>query len=64
MNIDIEDLRQALIDYFGTAMMQNPMAIMDLSKVENASAEELIEIAYKNGIKITINNTGEHKWRR
>ena len=43
-NIDFERLREDLIDYFGTAMMQFPMAMMDLSKVENASCEELIMI--------------------
>lgn len=46
-NIDFERLREDLIDYFGTAMMQFPMAMMDLSKVENASCEELIMIARK-----------------
>ena len=29
--IDYEKLRKDLIDYFGTAMSFNPMAIMDLS---------------------------------
>ena len=46
-NIDIERLREDLINYFGTAMMKFPMAMMDLSRVENASDEELIMIAQK-----------------
>ena len=49
MNIDIERLRRDLIDYFGTAMSMFPVAMMELSQVENASPEKLIEIARKNG---------------
>jgi len=45
--IDYEKLRKDLIDYFGTAMSFNPMAIMDLSRVESASDDELVEIARK-----------------
>lgn len=45
-----EKLRNDLKDYFGTAMFcGNPMAVMDLSRVESASEEELKEIAEKNG---------------
>lgn len=48
-NIDIEKLRSDLTDYFGTAMFSGfPMAIVDLSDVERASAEELLNIATKN----------------
>lgn len=48
-NIDFEQLRKDLIDYFGTAMFSGlPLAIMDLSKVEKASKEELIIIAQQN----------------
>lgn len=52
MTIDIEALRKDLIDYFGTAMQFNPMAIMDLTKVENASPEELVEIAQDNNFDL------------
>lgn len=52
MTIDIETLRKDLIDYFGTAMQFNPMAIMDLTKVENASPEELVEIAQDNNFDL------------
>lgn len=53
MNINIEQLRQDLLDYYGTAMNNGfPMAIIELSKIEKASAEELIEIAQQNGINI------------
>lgn len=48
MTIDVERLRRDLIDYFGTAMSVLPTAMMELSQVENASPEKLIEIAWKN----------------
>lgn len=52
MDIDYEKLRSDLEDYFGTAMMSNPMAIINLSDVSRASEEELIKIAYQNGFDI------------
>ena len=51
--IDIEKLRRDLIDYFGTAMYNgSPQAQILLSKVENASPNELISIAINNGFDI------------
>lgn len=51
--IDAEKLRQDLMDYFGTAMTSGfPMAMMDLSKIERASAQELTDIAAANGIDV------------
>ena len=53
MNIDIEKLRSDLMDYFGTAMASGfGMAVMDLSKVERASDEELINIALDCGFDL------------
>lgn len=52
MAIDVERLRRDLIDYFGTAMGVLPTAMMELSQVENASSEKLIEIARKNGFDL------------
>lgn len=53
MNIDIEKLRSDLIDYFGTAMASGfGMAVMDLSRVERASDEELIKIALDCGFDL------------
>jgi hypothetical protein len=52
MKIDIERLRQDLINYFGSAMMFQPLAIADLTKVENASPEELVRIAIANGFDL------------
>ena len=54
MTIDIDELRSDLIDYFVTAMSSGmPVAIIDLSKVENASPEELVKIAIANGFDIS-----------
>ena len=52
VTIDVEALRNDLIDYFGTAMQYNPVAMMDLIKIENASDEQVVQIAMKNGINI------------
>jgi hypothetical protein len=47
---DDSRLRRELEDYFGTAMFSgNPMAMMDLQRVQNASGEELRRIARQNG---------------
>ena len=48
MKINIEKLREDLINYFGTAMFYNPTAMMNLEKVKKASEEELIKIALDN----------------
>ena len=38
MEINVEKLRNDLIDYFGTALFNgNSMAIVDLSKIEQAN---------------------------
>jgi hypothetical protein len=47
--IDIEKLREDLIEYFTIAMyMVSPIALVDLSEVENANDEEIIKIAIEN----------------
>ena len=53
MNINIEKLRRALTDYFGTAMMRFPIAIAELSEVKTASPERLMEIADENGFDLS-----------
>ena len=50
--IDIERLRRDLIDYFGAAMTYYPVAVINLSEVESASSEELIDIAINNGFNL------------
>ena len=53
MEIDYEKLRNDLIDYFGTAMMYNPMAIEELNVVERVSDDMLIQVAIQNGFDLT-----------
>ena len=48
MEIDIEKLREDLINYLGTAMGLFPVVIMNLSEVQTCSADRLIEIAINN----------------
>ena len=51
--IDISRLRRDLEDYYGTAMFSGfPMAVMDVSRVERMSAQELVELAQKNGFDL------------
>ena len=51
--IDYSRLKEDLRDYYGSAMMGPfPMAMMDLTNVENASNEELIEIARSNNVDL------------
>lgn len=50
--IDYDKLRNDLIDYFGTAMTFNLMAMSDLIRVERASNDELVEIALKNNFDL------------
>lgn len=52
MNIDIEKLRHDLIDYFGSASCMFSLAVMDVTYVENASYNKLIEIARSNGFNL------------
>ena len=57
--IDVERLRKDLLDYYGTAMYNaSPLAIIELSKIERASEDELIQIAINNNINLNeyINN--------
>lgn len=52
-NIDIEALRQDIIDYYGTAALGFfPAAYMDVARVENATDEELIEMALNLGFDL------------
>ena len=53
MNIDYEKLKEDLIDYFGSAMGLFPMSIVDITRVENASNSELLQIARQNGFDLS-----------
>lgn len=53
MSSDFEELRETIKDYYGTAMTSGfPMAIIELAEVENASDDELIEIAKRIGLEV------------
>ncbi|MCR5202813.1 MAG: hypothetical protein K6D02_06995 [Lachnospiraceae bacterium] len=52
MIIDIDKLRDDMMDEYGTAMGNFPMATMDLVEVENASPEELVDMAMNEGIDL------------
>ena len=55
--IDVEKLRQDLIDYYGTALFNaSPYAIVELQKIENATYEELIKIAKDNNFDLNKYN--------
>lgn len=48
----IEELRQRLLDYYGTAMYSGfPMAMMDVIDVSTMSDEEVIEKARELGVE-------------
>ncbi len=54
MDIDTNRLRKDLIDYYGTAMNNGfPMAVIDLSKAETASEQELIRMAEEEDIDLS-----------
>lgn len=53
ITIDVDELRQYLIDYYGTAMFNGfPMAMMELEEVKRASDEKVVEIALKENINL------------
>lgn len=49
--MNVNELRKRLLDYYGSAMVSGfGMAVVDLSKVERASDEEIIKLAIKEGL--------------
>lgn len=51
-NIDIEKLRNYLINYYGTASTFYPQAIYDVIELENGTEEKVLKLALKNNINI------------
>ena len=52
-DIDIDRLRKDLIEHFTASMfIVSPVALVDLSKVVNASDEEVIQIAKDNNFNL------------
>ncbi len=53
MELDINRLRKDLMDKYGTAMFSGfPAAVMDLSRIEKMSDQEILETAQKKGIDL------------
>ena len=54
MELDIEKLRNDLINYFGTAIFNGfCMAVVELSKIECATDEEIVSIARSNNFDLS-----------
>ena len=62
MEIDYERLRNDLIDYYGTALSYEPLAVIGIIRVDTSTDDELISIANKE--KININNYIKSKSKR
>ena len=53
MDIDLSRLKSDLEDYCGSAMFSGlPMAVVELSQVENASPQQLAELARRAGFDL------------
>lgn len=51
--IDVDALRDYLLDYCGSAMISGfPAALLDVADIEHASGEELCRIAEEMGIDL------------
>lgn len=48
--LSISDIRSALEDYYGTAMNEFLMAVVELGRIQSMSDEEVIQEALKAGI--------------
>ena len=48
--VSVDAIRQSLQDYYGTAMQQFPMAVVDLTNIDSMSDMEVIREAQKVGI--------------
>lgn len=54
MEIDIDKLREDLLDEYNAAYFAGfKVAIIDITRIENASPEELIQIARENHIDLS-----------
>jgi len=58
--IDVDDLRDYLMDYCGTAMMSGfPGAVLDVVDVERASGQELCRMAESMGVDLRRFTVGD-----
>ncbi|MBQ1812976.1 MAG: hypothetical protein II119_03390 [Bacilli bacterium] len=53
MIIDGDKLKRDLMDYYGSATPFYPAAFLDVSRVENATPEELLDIANSNNVDLS-----------
>ena len=61
---DEEDLRDELIDFYGTATGEYPMAMMDVIELERASYDDLIKKARENNFDVDDHEDTEPKTRK
>lgn len=48
-SVDVDKLRKDLIEHFAAAMfIVSPIALVDLTEVENANEEQIVKIALNN----------------
>lgn len=54
VDIDVDALRDYLLDYCGSAMFSGfPAAVIDVGRISSASGEELCEIAEELGVDLS-----------
>ena len=54
VDIDVDALRDCLLDYCGSAMFSGfPAAVVDLGRISSASDEELCDIAEDLGVDLS-----------
>ena len=62
MKIDVERLREDLIDYYGVAAFRGmSVAMMDVFEVDEASPEELIKLAKDAGLDLRKYKVDEYE---
>ena len=61
MKIDVDELRQDMLDEAGTAMMDGfPAAMLDVSDIEDMAPEELLERAEREGFDLERSEADEY----
>ncbi len=63
-NINILKLKKDLMDYFGTAVFSGmPNAVIELSKISNASDSQIINLALNIGFDLSEYEEGKNRTR-
>lgn len=63
-NINILKLKKDLMDYFGTAVFNGmPNAMIELSKISNASDSQIINLALNIGFDLSEYEEGKNRTR-